>query len=222
MDKKIEIEDAKSKTTFENDLKKAWISEAASASRTNRMTDSSGRPLPALTLENAPSAGIGAPYPSKSETSEPKTRDKPTTSWSQYDKINSQLARLRSGKDEEGVALIFSSDPAENKDMIAREYEAKQYEAIANLLAHFLETSGETYDNAQNMAFETIDTKAVLDNANRDEPIITDGDGKFIGLNMSNPQTLKALVLAAQSGKKASDVLNVLRRSKGLNPSKQY
>lgn len=172
--------------------------------------------------------GIGAPPPKVGrDGSGTKPTDKPTPSWTQYKEVEAQLARLRTGKDETGAPLIFSTDPVENRSRIAEEYQAKQNQAAQQLLSHYMQTAGMSYEDAQNKAMGVIDTDVVLDQSRRSEPIITGtnptrGDSAFEALNLAHPKTVQALIAAARAGGTASDVLRSLKKLKGLNPSRQF
>ena len=208
-----------------------WESNVARSIGKNRFSSPGGEDVSTVTKDNIGSLGIGEVLPDGSAQGGGRgngsgNREKPTASWDQYNKIQGQLARLRSGKDEYGSPLIFSTDKDENATLIANEYSAKMNEAGQSLLSHYLEVSGLPYDDAQQRAMSVIDTDLKMDMANRNSPILigtnaTTGGNTFEALNLANPQTIKALILAAKEGRTARDVLMVLKRSKGLNPAKK-
>lgn len=216
------------------DLRKQQMQKAGesviSARTAGNAITKDGKPIQdvnALDVMTDPTGyGIGAPPPKAGRGgagSGTKPTDKPTPSWTQYKEVEAQLARLRTGKDETGAPLIFSTDPVENRARIAEEYQAKQNQAAQQLLSHYMQTAGMAYEDAQNKAMGVIDTDVVLDQSNRNEPIITGtnptrGDATFEALNLAHPKTVQALIAAARSGRTASDVLNTMRKLKGLNP----
>lgn len=137
--------------------------------------------------------------------------DKPTASWTQYKDVESQLAMLRSGKDDMGNPVPFDQN----------EYNNKQYEAATQLFAHNLEVNGMDYQAAQSAAQKVLDTNAII-GPDRSKEVISDGEGNIIALNLSHPKTMEALVKFAARGATATDLLNSLKRLKGLNPSRQW
>jgi hypothetical protein len=231
--KKIQDEIAEKAALRKQQIQKAGESVISARTAGNTITRG-GKPVQevnALDVMTDPTGyGIGAPLPkavSGGAGSGTKPTDKPTPSWTQYKEVEAQLARLRTGKDETGAPLIFSTDPVENRSRIAEEYQAKQNQAAQQLLSHYMQTAGMSYEDAQNKAMSVIDTDVVLDQSRRSEPIITvtnptRGDATFEALNLAHPKTVQALIAAARAGGTASDVLRSLKKLKGLNPSRQF
>lgn len=210
------------------DADKQWGQTVGSSLNTNEIVVPGGGPV---TKENLSSVGIGGVV-DKGTTGSGKgtgtgreSSDKGTASWRQYKDIEAGLAKLRSGKDEDGSPLIYDTDPDKNKIRIAEEYQAKMNQSAQQLLSHWLETSGEDYDAAQNMSLAALTSDVVVDMTNRNEPYIlgsnkTTGGQTIMQLNLAHPQTMKSLVDAAKAGYTASDVLASLKKLRGLNPSK--
>lgn len=133
----------------------------------------------------------------------------------QYNKVNADIARLYSGKDEFGEPLVFASDPIENKKMIAKAYEQKRAEASTHLLAHYLQVNGSSYNDAQSMVMGVVDIPVAMEVGNN-SMTINDAEGKWIGLNMAHPQVKKDLLITAQRGETASSLLKTYKKLRGI------
>ena len=210
--KKLEIEKERIRQETEK-----WKQNVVNASNTHKITDSSGKPLETLTNENAATAGIGPRLLPQvgpgggGRGGANGDRDKPTASWTQYKDMEAQVHRLRSGYvDESGIKVPPNPSEAANAEIAAQ----------VQFLAHNLEISGKPYDEAQSLALRVINNPVAFNQESRGEPILQTEKGWT--LNLANPQVIQSLILAANSGQTAADVLAGLRKLKALNPSRQW